>query len=185
MEEIRCFISLELPREIMKYIEELQEQLTKNNFFYGKFTEIENLHLTLKFLGEISEDKVEQVKKKLKEIDFKEFEVFIGEMGVFSKRSFKILWVKLLNKKIIELQKLIDDKVRELGFSVEERFMGHITLARIKKVVKKTEFLNYIKNLKLRKIKFRVKDFVLKKSVLTREGPNYQDLERYSLREGI
>jgi 2'-5' RNA ligase len=176
----RCFICLELSREAIGYIEQLQEIIRKKNIFQGKFTEPENLHLTLKFLGEISEERVGEVKKRLEEIKFRSFEAKLGVCGLFSKKSFRILWIKLLGEGVYGLQKEIDSKLRDI-FLVEERFMGHITLARIKKVFDRKIFLEYVKNIKTKKISFRVVDFVLKKSELKHEGPVYNDLKRYNL----
>ena len=178
---IRCFIALELSREAMDYIEELNFQIKKKNLFAGKFTEPENLHLTLKFLGEISDEKAEEVKKKLKGIKFKEFEASLGEVGVFINKYNSILWIKLQGKEIWGLQEMIDTKLAELDFKKEERFMSHITIARMKKIFGKKEFLDYVKNIKVKKIKFAVKEFVLKKSELRPEGPVYGNMERYKL----
>ena len=61
----RCFISIDLPEIIRREIQKIQEQLPD---FKGKLTEQENLHLTLKFLGEISDDEIEEIRKKLREI---------------------------------------------------------------------------------------------------------------------
>ena len=58
---MRCFIALDLPREAIKRIEEIQELIKKKNLFAGKFTESDNLHLTLKFLGEISEEQIREI----------------------------------------------------------------------------------------------------------------------------
>ena len=176
----RCFIALELSREAIDYIHELDLQIKKKNLFTGKFTEPENLHLTLKFLGEIEESKIEAVKKKLKEIKFKEFEASLGEVGTFINRYNSILWIKLQGKEIWDLQKQIDEKLRDI-FSIEERFMSHITIARMKKIHGKNEFLDYVKNIKVKKIKFAVKDIVLKKSELKSEGPAYENLDKYLL----
>ena len=178
---VRCFIALELSREAIEDIEELQKLIKKKNLFYGKFTEPENLHLTLKFLGEISEEKVEEVKKKLEEIKFGSFEVSLGEVGTFINRYNSILWIKLNGKGIWDLQEMIDKKLEGLGFAKEERFMSHITIARMKKITSKIEFLEYVKNIKPRKIKFQVGDFVFKKSELKSEGPVYGDIQRYEL----
>ena len=177
---VRCFIALELSREAINYLEEIQTLIKKKNLFYGKFTEPENLHLTLKFLGEIPEEKVKLVQEKLKEIKNKEFEIELGELGFFTEKSFRIVWVKLVSKAIWELQTIIDDKLRDL-FEKEKRFMSHVTLARIKKVIDKKIFLDYIKNMKIKPIKLKISEFTLKKSELTREGPNYSDVERYKL----
>ena len=177
----RCFICLEISREAIDEIEEIQKLLKKKNFFYGKFTEPETLHLTLKFLGEISEEKIEEVKSKLGEITFKDFEVHLGEIGTFINRFNAILWIKLNGKGLWELQKQIDNKMNELGFELEERFMSHITLARMKKIINRPEFLDYVKNVKTKPVKFKISEFILKRSELKPEGPVYSDIEKYSV----
>ncbi len=175
---IRCFIALELSREAIDYLAELNLLIKKKNLFSGKFTEPENLHLTLKFLGEIPEEKMQEVKKKLTEVKFKEFEVSLAEVGVFINRYNSILWIKLNGKGIWELQEKIDENLKDI-FPREERFMSHVTIARMKKVFSKDKFLDYVKNIKTKKIKFSVGDFVLKKSELRPEGPVYGIIERY------
>lgn len=176
---IRCFISIDLPREIINYIKEIQRLLKKQNLFNGNFTEPENLHLTLKFLGEIDEEKIGEVKKKLKEIKFDEFEARLGEIGVFSKRFIKIVWIKLNGKGIFDLQKQIDDKLKEI-FEPEQRFMSHITIARVKKIShNKKEFLDYVQGMKIKSVKFKINEFFLRKSELFPEGPVYNDLGEY------
>ena len=52
---IRCFIALDIPDNIIEEIRKIQEQLKKENLFSGKYTDLNNVHLTLKFLGEINE----------------------------------------------------------------------------------------------------------------------------------
>ena len=65
---MRVFISLNIPKEIKKEIKKIQNKLPE---FNGKITEENNLHLTLKFLGEISEQRVEEIRKKLRKINFR------------------------------------------------------------------------------------------------------------------
>ncbi len=176
---VRCFIALDLPREAINCIKDVQKLIEKQNIFTGKFTETENLHLTLKFLGEIDEDKIEEVKKKLREIKFNEFEAELGEVGIFSEKFIKIVWMKLNGKGVFDLQKQIDCKLEDL-FKPEGRFMSHITITRVKNVSDRKKFLEYIKNIKVKKIKFKVEKFFLKKSELLAEGPVYEDLEEYN-----
>lgn len=182
MEEdnLRCFIALDIPREAITYLEGIQELIQKKNLLIGKFTEPENLHLTLKFLGHIDESTVEKVKEKLKEIRFPSFEAELGGLGVFSKNFIKIVWVRLEN--CGKLQKEVDEKLNGL-FEREDRFMSHITIARVKKVKDKQGLLDYIKNVKTKKTRFKVSKFFLKKSILSSDGPVYEDLESYSLAE--
>jgi len=182
MEEnkIRCFIAIDLQREAINSIKDIQKLLKKQSLFNGNFTEPENLHLTLKFLGEIDEGKIGEVKKKLKEIKFDEFEARLGEIGVFSKRFIKIVWIKLNGKGIFDLQKQIDEKLSGL-FPEEDRFMSHITIARVKGVGDKKALLDYVQKIKTKNIKFKIDKFFLKKSELSPEGPVYEDLGSYGL----
>jgi 2'-5' RNA ligase len=178
MQAYRCFIALELSRIAIDEIENIQNLIKKKNLFYGKLTESENLHLTLKFLGEITEEKLKQVQEKLKSIKFQSFEANLGELGLFSNRAQIILWLKLQGKGIFELQKQIDKELKPL-FPLETRFMSHITIARIKKLPDKKAFLEYIKNLKHTSIKFKVAEFVIKKSELKPEGPVYTNIDKF------
>jgi len=181
--KIRTFIALDLPREVINEIKRVQEFIKKKKLFDGKLVEPENLHLTLKFLGEIDEDKINEVKNRLKGIKFEGFEVGFGDIGVFSskyKKYIRVIWVKLNGKAVWDLQKKIDEVLEGL-FEREHRFMGHITIARVKRVYDRQGFLEYIQNLSLRKIKFKVDNFFLKKSELKPEGPFYKDLAKYKL----
>ena len=175
---MRTFIALELSKEAIDEIKRIQELIRKKILFIGKFTEPENLHLTLKFLGEIDEKKVGEVKKRLREIDFGNFEAELADIGVFSKKFIKIVWIKLNGKKVFDLQREIDDKLKDL-FEPEQRFMSHITIARVKNVKDRKELIEYLKNMKGRRVKFNVDGFFLKKSELFPEGPVYEVIENY------
>ena len=172
---MRAFISVDMPEEVKKEIGRIQDKLPK---FLGKKTELENLHLTLKFLGEINEEQVEGLKEKLREIQSKKFEAEIDSIGVFSERFVRIIWLHLNNCN--GLQKEVDEKLSSL-FEKEKRFMSHLTIARVKKIKNKYEFLKELKELKVPKIKFKVESFKLKKSILTEHGPIYETLEKYNL----
>jgi len=175
---VRCFIALELSREAIDEIENIQNLIKKKNLFYGKLTEPENLHLTLKFLGEIPEEKLKQAQEALKKIKYQTFEANLGELGLFSNRAQMILWLKLQGKGIFDLQKQIDKSLESL-FPIEARFMSHITIARIKKLPDKKVFLEYIKNLKHTPVKFKVSEFILKESELKSDGPVYKNIEQF------
>jgi len=174
----RCFIALDLPRQVINEIKKIQNLIWKKTLFTGKIIEPENLHLTLKFLGEIDNKKIEEVKKKLREIEFKEFDVGVGRVGVFSKNFIRIIWVEL--KGAGKLQKEIDDKLKDL-FAEEQRFMSHITIARVKNVRDKKELLDYLDRMKIKKMKFKIKSFFLRKSELFSEGPVYKNIGKYNL----
>src|SRR3989344_1271454 len=108
-----------------------------------------------------------RLQEKLREIKFNEFETHIDETGVFSfKGSPRIAWIKIGGRGIFELQKKIDDLLGGINVQKEDRFMGHLTLARIKYVADKSKFIEHINNLGVKKIRFKVKEFKLMKSEL-------------------
>ncbi len=178
MESIRCFIAIKLPDELKKEIKNIQNLIKNKNFFDGMFVEKENLHLTLKFLGEIDSKKIEEVKKRLKEASSKEFDMYSANVGVFNKKEVRIIWLKINN--VNELQKEIDERLKDI-FDEEKRYMGHVTIARVKKVNDKQGLLDYLEGIKFRKMKFIVKEFYLIKSELSDSGPIYEVIEKYSL----
>ncbi len=180
IEKIRVFICVDFPSEIVQEIKRVQGILG-NKKFIGKKTEEENLHLTLKFLGEIEEKEIEEVKKKLKEIKFNSFDSKLENAGTFSfKGNPRIVWMKIGGKGIFELQGLVDNALKEL-FNMEERFMSHVTIARVKYVKDKKEFKDYVEGIGVKKIGFKVDSFKLMKSELGKMGPVYTLIEEYKL----
>jgi len=175
----RAFIAIDFPPEIIKEIARIQNILKKKQFT-GKTTELENLHLTLKFLGEISLPTLEKVKEELSKIKLKKFEASPGEAGTFSYRKKpRIVWIKINGKEIFELQLAVDLAMEKCGFVKEERFMSHLTLARVKYVKSPSDFIEYVKNLSVREFKFEVEGFKLMKSELKMVGPVYETLKTY------
>ena len=172
---MRCFIGIDLPSSAIKEITRLQNIIKPH--FIGKITESKNLHLTLKFLGEINNDTLEKIKKKLFLIKSKPFELYLDKLGIFSKKFVKIVWIKVSN---VPLQKLIDNSLAHI-FEKEWRFMGHITIARVKNLKNKSSFLELINKTKVNKIIFMVKEFYLKESILRKEGPIYKVISRYKV----
>ena len=175
----RYFISIKLPKKVINEIKNIQNLIKKKNIFNGKFTEPENLHLTLKFLGEIDDYKINKAKVKLGEIRFKIFDCSLGNVGVFSKKFIRIIWIELLGK-VFELQKEVDNKLEWL-FEPEKRFMSHITIARVKHVFNKKEAISYLNEIKPIKIKFKIDKFYLMESELSPEGAIYKDIKKYNL----
>jgi len=176
---MRTFISIDIPKDVREEIGKIQSQLPE---FYGKKTELENLHLTLKFLGEVDEDKVEEVRRRLRGIEYKRFETEIKYLGFFDNvkqgKRYGPVWLHLSDCE--GLQKKIDDSLEGL-FEKEKRFMSHLTIARIKTLENKKEFLEDLGEIKIQKIKFVVGNFRLKQSILWEKGPRYGDIENYDL----
>jgi 2'-5' RNA ligase len=178
---MRCFIAIDLPDEIKSRIFHEFEKLPKS-LFKGKITKKENLHLTLKFLGDITKDEVEKIKSRLKETKLEKFNCKIGKTGFFDENHARILWVELESNsnQLHNLQKLIEEKLPEFRVDNKE-FNSHITTARIKSTTNKEMFLKEIKKIHFKDLEFEITNFYLMKSELKREGANYKVIEKYSL----
>ena len=173
---MRCFIGIDLSVEATKEIERLQRIIKPH--YGGKTTVGENLHLTLKFLGEIEDGTLNEAKKKLSTIEHQSFELTLNELEVFSQQLIKMVWVKVST---VPLQPVIDNYLKNI-FEPEHRFMGHITIARVKKIEDKQSFFKLINNTTINKIIFTVREFYLKESILTNEGPIYKVINKYCLK---
>jgi len=181
---MRAFISIELPENVKAGIFHTFEKLKGSGFCSGNFVEKNNLHLTLKFLGDISEEDAEKIAQKLSEIDFRKFAAETGEISFFPNEDYvKVIWVELVSKEIFGIKKIIEEKLSEIGIPKEEReFSSHITVARIKNIKDKVKFAEKIKDLKSEKYFFIIDELSLIKSELTKEGPKYKVLKNFVFR---
>lgn len=178
---MRCFVAVDLPSHTKSRIFHKFGILGSKGLFRGKLVKKDNLHLTLKFLGNLSEDKIKEVKKKLKNIKFSKFEGKIGNTGFFDhENNIKVIWVELLSNKLEKLQKEIDKEVKYFGPQTKE-FQSHITMARVTQVLNRQELVKEVKNMNFRKLDFEVNEFLLLKSELTKQGPKYKVLEKFKL----
>jgi 2'-5' RNA ligase len=170
---MRAFIAIETPKEVNITLKEVQKKfvgLGKINFTQEPY------HLTLKFLGEITDSQCAQVKDILKSIKFKPFELELTSLGVFPNENYiKVIWIGTKDKEVNEIQQQIDSKLTGM-FAKDLRFHAHITLGRVKFVQDKIRIKELLKT-KIPSLKFEVKEFKLIKSELTPKGPEYEDLE--------
>ncbi len=177
---MRCFLAIEIPDEVKKELARIQTLIPESKM---KFVERENLHLTLKFLGELSDFQVNKAKEALKQVNFGKFKANLGEVGVFPSQSFvRVVWVALEPlEKVKELHHLIDAALEKEKFRADSAFESHITLTRVKFIKDKREFFKKLKEVKVTPIEFTVEKFVLMKSTLTEQGPIYEKIMEYTL----
>jgi 2'-5' RNA ligase len=136
---MRTFIAIYISPEIRSAVGDLQEQIrSEANLPKGEVTWVkpDNMHLTIKFLGEVPEEKIPEIQAAAAEVcrGHNHFEVEVKNVGTFG-RPAKVLWVGVhtRNKELINLQKDLEESLAKFGFPPEDReFSGHLTLARIK-----------------------------------------------------
>ncbi len=177
---MRLFVGINLPSDVKDYLFDLQSELKNSSLAKVNWVFKKNLHLTLKFLGEIPDNKVDEIKNRLKRIKFNKFKAKLNGLGVFPNSSkINVIWVGADPKeKVIELQKLIDSETIDFG---DLKLGAHITLGRVKFVRHKKGLIDHINNAKIDKISFEADSFTLFKSTLAKDGPTYDVLERYDL----
>ena len=173
---MRAFIAIDLPEEIKKHLSEIQSKLLVKE---AELNPTNSFHLTLKFLGDI--DDSENITKNLSNIKSKKFKLNLTSLGFFPNKNYiRVIWVGTnQNKKLTDIAEKIDTSLPH--FKRDHKFHPHITLARVKNVFDKQEFKKVLSNIKIQNLEFDVKDFILYKSTLTRQGPIYEKVQTFDL----
>lgn len=192
MEKIRSFIAIELPPELKLALSQLQEKLKSASNAPVKWVDPGNIHVTLKFLGDISPEMTGEITSVLKDAvqGTPPFDIEVNGLGVFpNMKRVQILWVGLAGEleKLKQLQKRIEAGLTPLGFQPETRpFTPHLTLARVRDYARPDDRLtlgDLITKINFeQKYKINVNAILLIKSQLTREGPIYSRISTIALK---
>lgn len=174
---MRLFIAFDIPDEIKSHFLELQKQLSTDS---ARLVFPSDFHLTLKFLGEVPENKVEKIKEFLSKIKFDSFAAKLDGTGVFpSEQRINVFWAGIgPADKITAVQKAIDYALKDI-FPPDTRFHPHITLARVKLVKDKPAFKQLLAKIKIEPKEFKIESFKLIKSILTKQGAVYEDIAEF------
>ncbi len=174
---MRTFVAIEISnKDVINSIKKFQSEINID----AKSVEPENLHFTLQFLGEITEEISQKIIQALRTIEFSSFTVYMKGVGAFPKPKFpRVVWIGTDEKggnMLIELAKKVEKVLEPLGFFSDKPFKPHITVFRIKKKIG-----DITKELDKQKTKDfgrqEVSSIKLKKSELTSNGPIYSDIE--------
>jgi 2'-5' RNA ligase len=175
---MRCFLAIEISEEAKKELERIQKFFPEQGI---KIVEPQNLHLTLKFFGEIDDYKVSKIKKTLEGAKFEKIACKLGGIGFFPSPNYiRVVWVSLEpGDEIKKLQEKVESLLGEQGFKKEKRFETHVTLARVKFLKEKDKFLGKIKEIEVNPIESSISSLFLKKSTLTKKGPIYETIKEF------
>jgi len=142
---IRAFIAIELPEGLKKELSGLESLLKKTSPPVVKWVDPNSIHITLKFLGEISEDSIDELMLALEESAQGDppFKLEASDVGAFPDlRRAQVVWVGIKGEvdKIARLQKRIESNTKQLGFPRESRvFTPHLTIGRVRNEASLTE----------------------------------------------
>ena len=173
---VRTFIAVELPDEIRAKICGIQPSFGLKSGLVAR----DNIHVTLKFLGEIQDAKVEKIKKALDGIKVAPFQAHVKGIGVFPDMKYiRVIWAGIAEgaEQFVGLSSAVESALVPLGFAKEKKFTPHATIARVKGVADKNALIARIKELADAEFgTFTVGEVKLKKSTLTPKGAIYEDL---------
>lgn len=188
---MRVFIAIELPDKIKNSLENLQEQLKKTEADV-KWVTPKNIHLTLKFLGEVDDEKLERISKAIEEAaqENQSYKIHIHSLGAFPKIDYlKVLWVGAEegDAETKKIAKNLEEKIMKIGIPKEGRpFSSHITIGRIRSTLNRERLVKELKNLQetfgKENLEFCASKITLFKSTLTPKGPIYEVLKKVSLK---
>ena len=132
---MRLFWAIEIPEDIKLKLTSVQDELKELNL-HAKWVEKQNMHLTVKFLGETDASVVTDIKNSVLSAleGTSPFRISVSGFGTFGNPA-RVIWsgIRDDDKKLFELHSKVDRALLSLGFEAEKRaFYPHLTLARLK-----------------------------------------------------
>ena len=184
---IRAFIALELPPPVISMLGKVQEDL-KSMGLRAKWVRPENIHLTLKFIGNINPGDIDIIGGAMMDAveDFAAIDLVAGGVGVFPgiKRP-RVIWVGLGGQiqSLFAMQRVLEDNLAPLGFKKEKRpFKGHLTLGRFRQTVNPNTIRQIMREYaNLYSEEFTARRIILFKSDLKPTGAVYSRLQQADL----
>ena len=183
---MRTFISIELPKELTFQIDQLQSALKKTNADVS-WVKPQNVHITLKFLGEVKEDKIEGVYQATEQSvnGIRKFQVNLQGLGGFPNlKRPRVIWIGVEKGKEIlaELYPKVEEQFFKIGFAKENRdFTPHLTIGRVKFPKSLESLATEINKTTFETGEFEVKEVVVMKSTLLPAGAVYSPLKKVLL----
>ncbi len=185
---MRVFIAIELESSIKENIARIQARLkvTQDKI---KWVEPSSVHLTLKFLGEIEEEKLEKVHQITRELGERvsPFKIRVKGMGVFPGFSSpKVIWIgaRDTSSELEELAVWLEEALVREGFVREKRkWKAHLTLGRVKSLKERERLRELVQEeIETEAGRMEVRDITIMRSQLTPRGPIYTSLGKIGLK---
>ncbi|MBI4153242.1 RNA 2',3'-cyclic phosphodiesterase [Candidatus Woesearchaeota archaeon] len=178
---MRLFVGVPIAEEIKAEIIKFQNELVRLGADV-KLVEPQNLHFTLKFLGDANRDTIERVILDLKKIELKKFAAEIQGVGIFpSERTPRVVWVGIKeNKRFVSLAEDMQEKLKDVRKEDHDHIVLHLTVARVKPAKNLARLLSLIKLFQGKYFgELEINRFVLYQSILTAHGPSYTVVEEF------
>ncbi|MBN2027831.1 MAG: RNA 2',3'-cyclic phosphodiesterase [Actinobacteria bacterium] len=185
---LRLFVAADITRDIRELLASTMERM-RGEGIDARWVKPENLHLTLKFIGEYGEEGLDTLLREIHKAagKSKPFDAVLGGCGAFPSRSkARVIWVGMSNgvDEAAAIARKLDARLEKVGIKRERRqFRGHLTLARLRRPQDCTEFLEDMSGMLkgLQDLPFHVEEIMLFRSILKPQGPTYVELETVAL----
>ena len=180
---MRAFIAIDLPESIRAALRGKQAAF-RSASLGARWTQPEGIHLTLKFLGEISDTQVREASERLKRLGpFEAFALRVKGFGFFPDgRRPRVFWVGIeTSANLIRLAEQVDAAMEGIGFAREDRaFRPHLTLARFREPQAQPALQAAVSREGEQDLgSFEVSQFFLFESKLSPQGAQYLKVERF------
>jgi 2'-5' RNA ligase len=168
---VRCFIAAELSEECIAKMDEVANKLSKEIL---RPTQRENMHITLKFLGDISDNEVELAKSVISECFKTELKIRANGYDAFPKiTTGRVLFVKIISPELNDLAECMCKKTAGIGD--DKKFVAHLTLGRARER-EPIDLTTVVASLPEINFEEKITRITLKKSTLTSTGPIYENI---------
>lgn len=188
---MRTFIAISLPVDLKTQLTNLQQEF-RHLSVEAAWVREAGFHLTLKFLGEIEPAQVSAIGACMLEVarDYPPFPITLSGVGIFPDDSRpRVLWVGIRDETghLEALQRTLDASLSRCGFHPEDRpFRPHLTLARLKRVTRRAEFLACVNQHRDTRVgPLAVEHLELIESQLQPSGARYQTIRAVPLSMAI
>lgn len=174
--KLRLFVAIELPKTVKASLKTLQEKPP-----CARWATPDNLHLTLRFIGEVTSDQAEGIRLQLRGVRFRPFPLRMHKAGYFFRKPQAVLWAGMeASDPLQALKNDIDEALRRAALAVAaERFVPHITVGRMKHAEKAELKAFAARHATWTAPAFTVTGFTLFNSVLNAKGATHNVVERY------
>lgn len=186
-DSIRCFLAIGLPDELKNNLEQYLQRLSKHQNLF-RWTKINNLHLTIKFLGEQPAENVNQILLRAmpQYAKYPHFKLTTTHFGGFPKRKrARVIWLGCESNpqsSLLNLYNKTEKIVEHLdNIQSQKKFKPHLTIARSKEPLNPEPLWNFTERTPFPSFQFEVEQILLMQSILKSSGPEYHILQKFSL----
>ncbi len=187
MNKIRSFIAIEFSDEARNEISRIEELLKKADADV-KWVAPGSVHMTLKFLGSVPEEKIPCISGRLKDMasEIPAFDISLEDVGVFPKwEHIKVLWIGIgqSSERVRDLAERVEQVMAQEGFDRESRaFRSHLTIGRVRSAKNRDKIREIAGSIKVRPVSCRISRVALFKSDLLKSGAVHSRLSVFDLK---